>query len=117
MTVEGKPQPGSATPAAATEQIAIHVYKHSGEYVVRPAVAVAAPGVVLQFYNLTGQRIVVTFPHSEFDFKSIPIEASASGRVSVPSVGRRDIFPYSVYSHEARGYARGYSSPEIIIEK
>lgn len=97
--------------------LSVHVYKHGAEYVVRPATLVASTGATLRFFNLTGQRVVVVFPHQEFKYAAVPIEAGKDGSQLLPEVRQRDVFPYAVYSAEARDFCRGGSSPEVIIEK
>lgn len=98
-------------------ELAIDVYKHGPDFVVRPPVTVASAGDTLRFYNLTNSAIVVFVPHREFKDVTLRVDAQQWGQLKVPSVDHRGVFPYAIYSDEARAFCKGGSAPDIIIEK
>ena len=97
------------------KRVEIVVVKTPSGYLVRPAYARAKPGDTLVFSNYTALAIEVMLPKRTAFGVFTASGDSGEGSAPVSGDAANGFYPYAVYSHEAKDFCVGKSSPGVII--
>jgi len=122
---------GTAAAEGARGVVRIAILKTGAGYRVRPSYVVVGKNTDIRFVNLTQGPVDVSIPAEMVDGKgnrqqvlagdlafSVDANSGKTCQLSLSGRARGPLrFPYSVYSHWAKDFLQGESSPEIIVDE